>query len=322
MLYRKLFIGSHAPFWHNGSGISSRSCNIILAAMPSVIFGIIQYGPSALGVISLSISCSMLWELMMNFLMKRPVSIGDGNAAVIGLILGMLLPAATPWWAVLTGSFIAIVIGKQIYGGIGCNPLNPSLIAFAILTLAWSSLLDFDEVLVNYDLSFYMVYPLGALKHFGVSAVSDYNIIDLLMGRQSGGIGSTFGLGLIIGGLYLIARGQIRWEISFSFLAGIFLSSYIFNMVDPSRYAGPVFHLVTGYTLIGAFFLATEDSSSPVNFIPMLLYGLIGGALTILIRNIGAFADGAVFAILLMNVANPLLDKIRPKAMGKGKEYA
>jgi electron transport complex protein RnfD len=142
------------------------------------------------------------------------------------------------------------------------------------------------------------------------------------MGRQSGGIGSTFGLGLIIGGLYLIARGQIRWEISFSFLAGIFLSSYLFNMVYPSKFAGPVFHLLTGYTLMGAFFLATEDSSSPVNFIPMLLYGLMGGTLTILIRNIGAFSDGTVFAILLMNVANPLLDKIRSKALGKVTDYA
>ena len=319
---RKLFVASHAPFWHNGSCVSSRSYNIILAAMPAVVMGIFRFGLSALGVIALSISTAMLWELLSNYLMRRPVSIGDGNAAVIGLILGMLLPAATPWWAVLTGAFIAIVVGKQIYGGIGCNPLNPPLIAVAILTLAWSSLMDFDTALLNYDPGFYMVYPLGALKHFGVASVSNYNIQDLLMGRQAGGVGSVFGLGLIIGGLYLMARGHIRWEISVSFLAGIFLTSYIFNMADPEKYASPVFHIVTGYTLIGSFFLATEDSSSPVNFIPMILYGLMGGALTILIRNIGSFSDGTVFAILLMNVANPLLDKIRPRAMGKGIKYA
>jgi electron transport complex protein RnfD len=322
MINQKLLVGSHAPFWHNGSGISARSRNIILAALPAVIMGIIQYGPSALGVISLSVSCAMLWELTMNFLMKRPVSIGDGNAAVIGLLFGMLLPAATPWWAVLTGTFVAVVIGKQIFGGIGCNPLNPSLVALAILTLSWNGLVDFDEALVNYDLNFYMVYPLGALKHFDPGVLDNYSLMDLLMGKQAGGIGATFGLGLIIGGIYLILRGHIRWEISLSFLAGVFFTALIFNFADPEQYAGPLFHLLTGYTLVGAFFLATEDSSSPVNFIPMLLYGLMGGTLIILIRNIGAFADGTVFAILLLNVANPLLDKIRPKAMGKEKKYA
>ena len=322
MLNQKLLVASHAPFWHNGRGIQERSLNIILAALPAVIMGIIQYGPSALGVISLSVSCAMLWELMMNFIMKRPVSIGDGNAAVIGLILGMLLPAATPWWAVLTGTFVAIVVGKQIYGGIGCNPLNPALVAIAIITLSWEGLMNFDEALLNYDLDFYAVYPLGALKHFGISSVSNYETLDLFMGRQTGGIGSAFGLGLIIGGLYLVLRGHIRWEIPLSFIVGVFVTALIFNTANADKYTSPVFHLLTGYTLIGAFFLATEDSSSPVNFIPMLLYGLTGGVLTILIRNIGAFADGTIFAILLMNVANPLLDKIRTKAMGKGKEYA
>jgi electron transport complex protein RnfD len=322
MLDRKLFIGSHAPFLHNGSSITARSYDIILAALPAVVMGIYQYGAPALGVVALSISCAMLWELMMNFTMGRPVSIGDGNAAVIGLMFAMLVPAAMPWWAVLTGTFVAVVIGKQIFGGIGCNPLNPALVAIAIITLSWEDLMDFDEALVNYDLGFYAAYPLGAVKHFGASSVSHYNLPDLLMGLQTGGIGSAFGLGLIIGGLYLTLRGHIRWEIPVSFIAGIFLTAFIFNMANPDKYAGPVFHLLTGYTLIGAFFLATEDSSSPVNFIPMLLYGLMGGALTILIRNIGTFADGTVFAILLINVANPLLDKIRPKAMGKGKEYA
>ena len=322
MLNQKLLVGSHAPFWHDGSSITVRSYNIILAALPAVAMGIYHYGAPAVGVVTFSVSCAMLWELLMNLAMKRPVSIGDGNAAVIGLMFAMLVPATTPWWMVLTGTFIAIVIGKQIFGGIGCNPLNPALVAIAIIMLSWKGLLDFDEALVNYDLGFYMAYPLGALKHFGVSSVSYYNLPDLLMGRQTGGIGSTFGLGLIIGGLYLILRGHIRWEISLSFLAGVFLTALIFNIANADEYAGPMFHILTGYTLIGAFFLATEDSSSPVNFIPMLLYGAMAGILTVLIRNIGDFIDGTVFAILMLNVANPLMDKIRPKPMGKGIDYA
>ena len=319
---RKLFIGSHAPYWHNGSSISAKNYHTMLAALPAVILGISQYGAPALGVLALSVSCAMIWELIMNILMKRTPSIGDGNAAVIGLLFAMLLPATTPWWAVVVGTFVAVVIGKQIFGGIGCNPLNPALVAIAILMLSWKSLLDFNSALVNYDFSFSMVYPLAAIKGFGASAVSDYNTVGLLMGQQPGGIGTTFGLGLIIGGLYLMLRGHIRWEISLSFLASVFVTALLFNLSDPDKYANPVFHLLTGYTLIGAFFLATEDSSSPVNFVPMLLYGAFAGILTVLIRNIGAFVDGVVFAILMMNVANPLLDKIRPKAMGKGIKHA
>jgi electron transport complex protein RnfD len=322
MLDQKLLTGSHAPYWHNGDSVSVRSYNIMLAALPAVVMGIYQYGIPALGVVAFSASCAMIWEFLINLLMRRPLSIGDGNAAVIGLIFAMLLPATAPWWVVLAGTFVAIVVGKQIYGGLGCNPLNPSLVAIAIVMLSWKGLFNFDGALVNYDLGFYMLYPLGTVKHLGASAASNYTIGGLLMGKHSGAIGATFGLGLIIGGVYLILRGFIRWEISVSFLAGVFLTALFFNIADPEKYAGPLFHLLTGYTLLGAFFLATEYSSSPVNFVPMLLYGLGAGVLTVLIRNIGAFVDGVVFAVLMMNVANPLLDKIRPKALGRGIDHA
>jgi len=308
---------SHSPFWHNGSKISNRSYNVMFATIPALLFGLIQYGIPAFGVVALSISSAMIWELIMNSITRRPITIGDGNAGVIGLLFAMLLPATAPWWLVITGTFIAVVLGKQIYGGIGSNPFNPSIVALAILMVSWKDFFDFDEALLNYDLNFIMVYPLAQLKHFGLSAIQAYNPGDLLMGKQTGGIGSTFGLGLIIGGIYLIIRGIIRWEIPISFLAGVFITSLIFNMTNSTLYAGPVFHLITGYTLIGAFFLATEDSSSPVGFIPMLIYGAGAGILTVLIRNIGVYVDGVIFAVLLMNLANPLLDKIRPKAIGK-----
>jgi len=319
---RKLFVSSHAPYWHSRRSISGRSYHIMLASLPALVMGFYHYGAQAIGLVALSMSSAIIWEFLMNVLMKRPTTIGDGNAAVIGLLLAMLLPATTPWWAILVGTFMAVVVGKQIFGGLGCNPLNPSLVALAILLLSWESLLDFDTRLVNYDLPFHMAYPLTALKNFGVSVIPNYSLFGLFMGQQSGGIGTAFGLGLIIGGLYLIWRGHIRWEISFSFLAGLFLTALLFNVSDPGSYANPVFHLLTGYTLIGAFFLATEDSSSPVNFIPMIIYGALAGILTVLIRNIGAFEDGVVLAILMLNVANPILDKIRPKAMGRGMEHA
>jgi electron transport complex protein RnfD len=317
MLNQKKFIVSHAPFWHDGSTVTARSYNMIVAALPAVLFGFISYGMPAVGVVSLSISSAIVWELMFNKISKRTISIGDGNAAYIGILFGMLLPATSPWWLVITGTFVAVVIGKQIFGGIGGNPFNPVLVGLAIVMLSWKDFFDFNEALVNYDLGFAMVYPLSSLKHLGTSGIDAFNTAGLLMGQQSGGIGATFGLGLILGGIYLIIRGFIRWEISVSFLAGVVITALFFNISDPARYTGPVFHLLTGYTLIGAFFLATEDSSSPVNFIPMLIYGAGAGMLTVLIRNIGAFVDGVVFAILIANIINPLVDKIRPKALGK-----
>jgi len=182
---------------------------------------------------------------------------------------------------------------------------------------------DFNEALLNYDLGFAMTYPLADLKAFGPAAIAKFSIGDLLMGKQAGAVGSTFGLGLAVGGLYLLLRGYMRWEISLSFLAGVFITAWLFNVLgDPGEYAGPMFHLFTGYTLIAAFFIVAEDSSSPANFIPMLVFGALAGMMTVLIRNIGAYVDGVAFSILLVNLANPLLDKIRPKAVGKVVENA
>lgn len=289
----------------------------MIAALPALFLGIVHYGGSAVGVAALSVSSAIFWELAFNKIAKQPIMIGDGNAALIGLLFAMMLPATAPWWFVVTGTFVAVVIGKQIFGGIGGNPFNPIALTIAILLVSWKDYLDFDAALVNYDFEYSYLYPLAALKHFGLSAVEGMSAGDLMWGKQTGGIGSTFGLGLIAGGLYLIIRGFIRWEIPIAFILGVIVTAVLFQAADSAKYAGPAFHLFTGYTLIGAFFLATEDSSSPVNFIPMLIYGAVAGVMTVLIRNIGVYIDGVVFAILIVNTINPLLDKIKPKALGK-----
>jgi electron transport complex protein RnfD len=294
----------------------------MIAALPAVLMGISQYGAPALGVIALSMACAMIWEFIWNLIMGKPTTIGDGSAAVTGLLLGMLLPATAPWWVVALGALLAIVVGKQIFGGIGFNPLNPPLLALAMLVISFTGVFDFNEALRHYDLGFAMTYPLADLKAFGPAAIQKFSMGDLLMGKQAGAVGSTFGLGLIVGGAYLLLRGYMRWEISLSFLAGVFITAWLFNLGDSAKYAGPMFHLLTGYTLIAAFFLVAEDSSSPANFIPMLIFGVLAGVMTVLVRNMGAYVDGVPFSILLINLANPLLDKIRPKAIGKVVENA
>jgi electron transport complex protein RnfD len=317
MLEQKKLVVSHAPFWHDGSTVTQRCYHTMFAALPAVVFGFFQFGLPAARVVCLSISAAICWELAFNLLTKRAITIGDGNAALIGLLLAMLLPATVPWWLVVTATFIAVIIAKHIFGGIGANAFNPVAIAMAILMVAWKNFLDFEGMLLNYDFNFTAVYPLAAVKHFGTSALTSFTFWDLFMGRQIGGIGATFGLGLVLGGIYLMLRGIIRWEVSLSFLAGVALTAFLFHLVDPSRFASPGYHLLSGYTLVGAFFLATEDSSSPVNFIPMLIYGAAGGIMTVLIRNIGIYVDGVILAILVINLLNPLLDKIRPPALGK-----
>ena len=119
MIDNKKFIVSNAPFLHNGESIFKRSWHTIFAALPALFFGLVYYGMPAVGVVSLSISSAIFWELVFNKITKRPVSIGDGNAAVIGILFAMLLPATSPWWLVITGTFVCIIIGKEIYGGIG-----------------------------------------------------------------------------------------------------------------------------------------------------------------------------------------------------------
>ncbi len=314
---------SHAPFWHDGDSLFQMNLNIILALLPAAIFGIIQFGAPALGVVALSISTAMLWEFVMNLIAKKPITVGDLDSAVIGMIFGIMLPATSPWWLVVVGTFVAVVIGKMIFGGIGANPFNPALIGMSFLMLSWKVMFDFDAAYVNYDFGYTALAPLAALKFQGAAAIADlFPTMDLIMGKQVGAIGSTFGLGIILGGIYLILRGYIRWEISLSFILGIIVTAFCFNMANPEIYGSPAIHLFSGYTLLGAFFLATENSTSPVNTIPMFLYGFLAGLMIILMRNIGVYEDGTVLAILLLNLVNPLVDTIRPKVLGKGANNA
>ncbi len=313
----KKFIVSHAPFLHNGSGVAERNYNTIIATIPAILMGLSYFGVPALGVLCLAVSSAIGWELLFNLASKRPISVGNGHAAMIGLVLGLMLPASAPYWLVLTGTFMAIVIGKQIFGGIGANPFSPPALAYAILMVSWKTYMDYDAQLIHFDFDFPANYLPVAMKAFGPEALTNISLWDLFIGHQVGGIGATCGLALLIGGVYMMLRGFIRWEIPVAFIAGLLLTAAFFHMANPLKYSGPFYHLFTGFALIGAFFLATDDSASPVNTLAMVIYGATGGIMTILIRNIGQYADGVIFAILLINLINPLVDKIRPKAIGK-----
>jgi electron transport complex protein RnfD len=260
----------------------------------------------------------MVAEALMQYAMKRPISLTDGSAALSGLLLALILPASTPWWLVAIGSLVGVVVGKQIFGGLGGYPFNPVLIGWAIIRISWPGHLNFDDVLVNFNLgNIPMEYPLTTLKVSGATELSKFSYLNLFLGKQLGGIGAAATLWLIIGGLFAIVRGYIPWRIPASFILGVFLVSGLYWLVDKTEYANPVFHILTGNVMIGAFFLATDSTTSPVNNWAMVLFGLGCGILTVIIRIYGQYPDGVIFAILLMNMVNPLLDKIRPRVIGK-----
>ena len=165
-LGQKKLIVSHAPFYHSGRRVTERSYHTMLAALPALLLGFYHYGMPAFGVVCLSISTAIIWELAINLVTKRTITIGDGNAALLGLLFAMLVPATLPWWAVITGTFIVIVIGKQIFGGIGSNAFHPVALAIAMMMLSWGNLFDFDAALLNYDLEFATMYPLGGRQVF------------------------------------------------------------------------------------------------------------------------------------------------------------
>ncbi|MDY6933887.1 MAG: RnfABCDGE type electron transport complex subunit D [Spirochaetota bacterium] len=308
---------SPSPHIHCGEKVSHLYYTILIALLPAVISAVYYFGFHAIRVMAVAISSAMASEWIIQKLFKKSATITDGNAILIGLLFALIIPPSVPWWLVIIGCFISILIGKELFGGTGSNPFAPVLIGWAVLRISWADLMNFDLAMINYDLGVSMEYPLSVLKRLGASGVSNIQTSDLLMGKQAGGMGASAILWIIIGGVFLMIRGVIPWRLSLSFLIGVIIFSTLFHLTDSTKYAGPIFHLLTGNVMIGAFFLATDYSSSPANKIAMIVYGISCGFLIVIFRIWSVYPDGVVFAILIMNIFNPLVDKITPKIPGK-----
>jgi Na+-translocating ferredoxin:NAD+ oxidoreductase subunit D len=310
-------IVSTGPHWHSGARQPDIALAVLLALVPAAVAGIARYGVDAVGVIGLAMGSAMAAEALWQKLVRRPVTIADGSAAASGLMLALLLPANMPAYMVVVASVLGIVVGKQCFGGLGSNPLNPALVGYAILriTAPWAGHLDFDLMLVIYDTGFAKEYPEAVFKALGAAGLAEFRVWDLFLGRQTGGIGSSQIAWLLLGGLFLVARGAIRWQIPVSFLAGAALVSAALNLADADAYAGPLFNLITGNVMMGAFFLATDHASSPVSRWGLVAYGLGCGALTVCFRAWSTYPDGVVFAILVMSIFAPLLDRLRARPL-------
>ena len=301
---------------HLRSGASTRRImqEVCLALAPAGIAGIVLFGAHAAALIAASVITCVLSEFIYQKLAKEKSTIGDWSAVVTGLLLAYNLPANAPIWLAVVGGVIAIVLVKQMFGGIGSNFMNPALTARAILFVSWSSLMS------SYPQTTFVVDATSSatpLALMGAGSVTDVNLWNLMIGNCSGVLGETCKLAIIAGGVYMLIRRIIDWRIPVTFIGTVFLC---YLLKDGAEMA--VYQIFAGGLMLGAFFMATDYATSPVTGIGKLIMGVGCGILLFVIRAYASYPEGCSFAILFMNVVTPLIDKFTmPKPFGEVKQH-
>ncbi len=323
---RPEFVVSMSPHIHAGYSIRQMMLETVVALLPTLLAGWLFFGGAALAVVATTTLVAVFTEVLWQKILGRPIEIFDGASLVVGLMLGLILSPAVPLWLAAIGAVAAILVGKELFGGTGNHPFNSVLVGWAFVFLSYHSLMQYyplPEPKMLFGFSGYTEYPaLDTFKLQGLAAAKDIPLRDLLVGNVPGCIGTVSALAILLGGLYLIARGIIRWHIPLTFLVSVWLFAGYFGLTDPQVYPSGTFQLLAGWVMFGAFFLATQPGTCPVTVPGMLLYGIGCGCLTIIIRTWGTYIDGVGFAILLMNGLTPLLDRIRPKVIGRVEDVA
>ena len=283
---------------------------VIIALLPATIFGVYTFGLSALLVVLITTASAVATEYLYQKLMKKKVTIGDFSAALTGLLLALNLPAEAPWWMCVLGSVFAILIVKQVFGGLGQNFMNPALGARCFLLVSFTGRMTtfvYDGVTG--------ATPLALLKYG-----ENVNLMDMLIGNEAGTIGETSVIAILIGALFLIAMGIIDLRIPGTYLASFVVFIVLFGGrgLDITYITA---HLCGGGLMLGAWFMATDYVTSPITKTGQIVYGICLGVLTGLFRLFGGSAEGVSYAIIFSNLLVPLIEKITlPKPFGKGGE--
>ncbi|CCO25494.1 RnfABCDGE type electron transport complex subunit D [Maridesulfovibrio hydrothermalis] len=303
---------SPAPHWRSRRTVQKMMQYHLLALLPAMVMAVIMFGLPAFAVIGLAGSVAVITEAVCLKMQDRDINVDNFSALYEGILFAFLLPATAQWWLVVAGASLTIIMGRTVFGGFGTNPICAPLVAWAFCRLSWPAAMDIDM-----NLSHYLINtPLDQLKYFGLESINQFDYMDLFIGQQLGGLGASQIAAVLAGGIFLIAAGWVRFFIPIAFLLGVIAASAIFWMINPEIYASPLFHLLTGSVMFGAFFLAPDVASSPVGWMPQVLFGLIAGAMVIIIRVYGVYPDGVPFAIMVANLLTPLLDRVRPKPFG------
>ncbi|SDH13466.1 electron transport complex protein RnfD [Pseudomonas benzenivorans] len=335
------------PFAHDRSSVNRIMLHICLALAPATLFGLYLFGWPAINLWLLTCATALVTEALCLHWLGQPLKrLLDGSALLTGWLLALSLPPWAPWWIGVGGAAFAIGIGKQLYGGIGQNIFNPAmlarvalLIAFPLQMTTWavphalgsaaapgfveSLAITFTGAPLADGMS--GATALGNLKTeltLGHSAeeilAGNFSLIPALLGSTAGSLGETSELLLLLGGLWLLARRIIHWEIPLSLLLSVAVMASIAHQINPDRYPGGLYHLASGGLLLGALFIATDPVTSPVSRSGRLIFGIGCGVLVYVIRTWGSFPEAVAFAVLFMNALSPLIDRYcRPRAYGR-----
>ncbi len=347
MKHKPLFSG---PYNHCNSSVSKLMFLVMLALLPATLFALYLFGWPAIYLFLVTIFSAVLAEAMSLKLAGKPVGIFlmDGSAILTGWLLAMTLPPWAPWWIGVSGAFMAIIIGKQVFGGLGQNLFNPAMIARVALLISFplemtsfttpapllsASSPDFIEALAitfggggqldaftGATVLSHIKTELGRGIDLQQAQSASSTLTQLALGNTSGSLGETSALLIFCGGLLLLYKRIISWHIPVSMLGTLFILASIFHLLDPQHYVGPLTHIMSGAALLGAFFIATDLVTSPVSIRGQLLFGSGCGLLVYVIRTWAGYPEGIAFAVMLMNALTPLIDHyLKPRIYGRDR---
>ena len=314
---------SSSPHIRSYESVQSVMTDVLIALFPAALMAVLLFGYRALLTMVIGVVTAMVVEAI--WLRKRDL-FGDGSAAVTGLLLAMVLPPAVPWWLTAIGSASAIIIGKQVFGGIGYNIFNPALVGRAVVVMSWGGLVAGNVWSQPQPLAFTTdvstVTMATALS--GHTAALSMKLSDLFIGTVPGSLGETSALALLLGAVWLYIKGHIDWRIPVGFIGTVFVLG---ALLDGGFYNGPLttglFHVLAGGVMIGALYMATDMVTTPVTPLGRIIFGVGCGLLTMLIRLYGSLPGGVMFSILLMNSVTPIIDNFTiPRQFGGVKKSA
>ena len=310
----KLIAGS-SPHINSGRTTADIMRDVVIALIPALAMSLYFFGMKAAFVILTTVSACVAAEYVCRKIMRKPVSIGDWSAALTGLLLAFNLPPSIPLWMAAVGGIFAIVITKQLFGGLGRNFINPALAARAFLMASWP--VQMTTWTTPFLDTISSATPLAIIKKGSeAQGVLPPQILDLFTGNVAGCIGETSAIALLIGAGYLVIRRVITLEIPAAFIGTVALMTWVLG--GPTLFTGNVlYHIFAGGLMLGAFFMATDYTTSPVTLKGKIIFGTGGGILTSVIRLYGGYPEGVCYSILLMNLTVPLIDKYTlPKSFG------
>ena len=315
---------SPSPHIRNPENISSIMLDVLIALMPAFLWGVYVFGWRALMIGVLSVASCVGFEALTEKILKCPITVSDLSAAVTGLLLAMNLPVSVPLWMPVVGGFFAIVVVKQIFGGIGKNFVNPALAARVFLFTAWAGFMSrfpaagakINSLAIELHDSDIIAgaTPLASLKE---GVLPEVHLLDSIIGNVGGCIGEVSAFMLAAGGIYMLVRRVITWHIPVAYIGTVALLTYIFPQHGGVAAEFMLAEIFSGGLFIGAIFMATDYTTSPVTAKGRLIFGVGCGCLTVLIRYFGTYPEGVSFAILIMNVLVGYIDKLTiPRRFG------